>query len=132
MNEQAHRKTFTPDPLSRQYEFTDGDFCRLRDMIGNYSGIALSDNKRDLVYGRLTRRLRALELSRFADYCSVLETDRQEMEHFVNALTTNLTSFFREAHHFEYLSNEIIPVSYTHLTLPTKVLVCRSRWSPGR
>ena len=98
----------TGEVSSREYIFTTTDFNRLRDRIGSHSGISLSDSKRDLVYGRLSKRLRARGLTRFSDYCELIESgDREEMEHFVNALTTNLTSFFREQHHFNYLRDEI-------------------------
>ena len=127
MNAQAYKTTPAADLLINQYEFTNEDFCRLRDMIGDYSGISLSDNKRDLVFGRLMKRLRALDLSRFADYCRLLESDRQELEHFVNALTTNLTSFFREAHHFEHLSGTIIPILVERLRAGHRVRI----WSAG-
>ncbi|MRR34899.1 chemotaxis protein CheR, partial [bacterium] len=70
--------------------------------------IALTPVKRDLVYGRLARRLRVRGLSSFSDYLRVLESgDRQEQEAFVNALTTNLTSFFREPHHFPILADHL-------------------------
>lgn len=92
---------------SRDYIFTTTDFNRLRDRIGAHSGISLSDSKQDLVYGRLSKRLRARGLTHFSDYCDLIESgDHEEMEHFVNALTTNLTSFFREKHHFEHLRDE--------------------------
>jgi chemotaxis protein methyltransferase CheR len=97
----------TGEAGKREYIFTTADFNRLRDRIGSHSGISLSDSKQDLVYGRLSRRLRARGLTCFSDYCELLESgDREEIEHFVNALTTNLTSFFREKHHFEYLRDE--------------------------
>ncbi|WP_018953820.1 CheR family methyltransferase [Thioalkalivibrio sulfidiphilus] len=92
------------------FEFTDRDFRFIARFIGEHAGIVLSDAKRDLVYGRLQRRLRALGLRRFSDYCELLEQgDGEELEHFVNALTTNLTSFFREPHHFEYLQKDLLP-----------------------
>ena len=92
---------------NREYIFTTTDFNRLRDRIESHSGIFLSDSKRDLVYGRLAKRLRARGLTRFSDYCELLESgNHDELEHFVNALTTNLTSFFREQHHFDHLRDE--------------------------
>ena len=98
----------TSEAGNREYLFTTTDFNRLRDRIGSHSGISLSDSKLDLVYGRLSKRLRARGLTRFSDYCELLESgDREEMQHFVNALTTNLTSFFREEHHFDHLRDEI-------------------------
>ncbi|HID81293.1 MAG TPA: protein-glutamate O-methyltransferase CheR [Chromatiales bacterium] len=92
------------------YQFTDRNFNTLREIVSEQTGISLSDHKRDLVYGRLTRRLRALGLSGFDAYCDLLQNNPgEEMEHFTNAITTNLTSFFRERHHFDYLSQELIP-----------------------
>lgn len=98
------------DARAGEFVLTDRDFRFIARTIGEHAGIVLSDVKRDMVYGRLVRRLRALGLRRFSDYCELLEQgDTAELEHFVNALTTNLTSFFREPHHFEYLRNELLP-----------------------
>ncbi|TVQ70908.1 MAG: protein-glutamate O-methyltransferase CheR [Chromatiaceae bacterium] len=95
---------------SAEYEFTDRDFRFIARFIGDYAGIVLSEVKRDLVYGRLQRRLRALGLRRFSDYCELLENDDgEERELCVNALTTNLTSFFREPHHFDHLQKDLLP-----------------------
>ncbi len=90
----------------REFHFTDADFERVRRMIHDHAGIALSPQKRDMVYSRLARRLRATGLERFADYVSLLESPKgaEEWEHFVNSLTTNLTAFFRESHHFPVLA----------------------------
>ncbi len=89
------------------FKFTDADFSRLRVMVKEMTGISLSEQKRELVYGRLTRRLRALGFEAFHDYCNYLEENQdEELEHFTNAITTNLTSFFRENHHFQMLSDE--------------------------
>jgi chemotaxis protein methyltransferase CheR len=75
--------------------------CRL---IGEYAGIKLSAHKRNMVYNRLVRRLRARGIDNFAEYLSLVQApESPEREAFVNALTTNLTSFFREPHHFELL-----------------------------
>ena len=92
----------------REFRFTDGDFARVRELIYRTAGIALTPVKRDLVYGRLARRLRVRGLSSFADYLRIVESgDPQEQEAFVNALTTNLTSFFREPHHFPILKDHL-------------------------
>ena len=75
-----------------------------------HTGIALSAAKRELVYGRLSRRLRALRLAGFREYIDLLERGAgPEIEEFINAVTTNLTSFFREPHHFDYLAREFLP-----------------------
>ena len=64
-----------------------------------------------MVYGRLARRLRALKLDSFSEYCELLQSQQgvDEMSHLVNAITTNLTSFFRESHHFDHLRDEVLP-----------------------
>ena len=89
----------------REFAFSAEDFNALRSLVHRVTGISLSENKRNLVYGRLSRRLRALRLDSFIEYRQLLESDPEgsEMVEFVNAITTNLTSFFRESHHFDYL-----------------------------
>lgn len=93
------------NPGEREFVFTQKDFERVRALIYKHAGISLSPIKQDMVYSRLARRLRARGEKRFADYLDALERshDAKEWEEFVNALTTNLTSFFREAHHFDVL-----------------------------
>jgi chemotaxis protein methyltransferase CheR len=94
----------------RDIELSQAEFDRLRELVREHTGIALSEAKRQLVYGRLSRRLRALQLESFGEYIGLLERgDPVELEEFVNAVTTNLTSFFREPHHFEYLAAEALP-----------------------
>jgi len=85
---------------------TDHDFSKIRTLIHQRAGIALSTQKRQMVYSRLARRLRELRLTEFATYLSFLEADPNgdEWQQFTNALTTNLTAFFREAHHFPVLA----------------------------
>ncbi len=100
----------SPSHNPRDLEFTDHDFQRIRKLIHDHAGIALSDAKRDLVYSRLTRRLRIHEFDTFAEYISLLEKQNDEWELFVNSLTTNLTSFFREPHHFPILSEHIASI----------------------
>jgi chemotaxis protein methyltransferase CheR len=94
---------------SREFEFTDVDFRRVRELVRSTIGISLAESKRELVYGRLVRRLRHLRLGSFTEYVDSLETDDAELEQFCNAITTNLTAFFRERHHFEFLAREILP-----------------------
>jgi len=88
----------------REFQFTAADFERVRTLIYQRAGISLAPIKQEMVYGRLMRRVRALGYSSFAQYLAHLEAgDETEWETFVNSLTTNLTSFFRDAHHFEIL-----------------------------
>ena len=90
----------------RDFEFTSADFARIRELIHRRAGISLSEHKRDMAYSRLARRLRARGLDSFRRYLDLLEAENsaEEWEAFTNALTTNLTAFFRESHHFPILA----------------------------
>lgn len=95
---------------AREFEYTPADFEAVRSLIYKRAGISLSPVKVDMVYSRLARRLRALGMSRFSEYIRFLqsgEADDAEWEAFTNALTTNLTSFFREQHHFPILAEHL-------------------------
>lgn len=95
---------------ARDFEMREADFRRLRELVHRVAGIALTDAKRELVYARLSRRIRKLGLRGFAEYRALLEReDGGELEHFVNALTTNLTSFFREPAHFDHVRDVLVP-----------------------
>jgi chemotaxis protein methyltransferase CheR len=96
-------------PRVREFVFGNEDFEALRKLVKEITGINLSDQKRELVYGRLARRLRALHLRTFAEYRDLLASDGgREIAELCNAITTNLTSFFREPHHFEYLREQVL------------------------
>ena len=91
--------------LAREFRFSYRDFQRIQELIYERVGISLSDAKQDMVYSRLSRRLRARGLASFSEYLDLLVGgDHAEWEAFTNALTTNLTSFFREEHHFPVLA----------------------------
>jgi chemotaxis protein methyltransferase CheR len=93
----------------REFDFGNEDFEALRKLVKQLTGINLSDQKRELVYGRLARRLRALQLQSFAEYRHLLAHDGgKEIAQFCNAITTNLTAFFREPHHFDYLREQVL------------------------
>ncbi|MDE2430451.1 MAG: chemotaxis protein CheR [Burkholderiales bacterium] len=102
---------------SKEFEFSSRDFDRVRDLIYKKAGISLADSKQEMVYSRLARRLRATGITSFSVYLDCLEREQSEAEWeaFTNALTTNLTSFFREEHHFpilaEHVSRKNEPVS---------------------
>ena len=88
-----------------EFSFSGEDFQYIRNLIYQVAGISLTPSKKDLVYSRLARRLRAKKISSFSDYIAILQSgDPQEREEFTNALTTNMTSFFREPHHFQILA----------------------------
>lgn len=93
---------------AREFVWTDADFDRVQTLIYQRAGISLHDGKHAMVYSRLSRRLRDTGHQSFKDYLGWLENhDGPEWQEFVNALTTNLTSFFREQHHFEILSSHL-------------------------
>jgi chemotaxis protein methyltransferase CheR len=91
---------------TREFSWTQADFARVQGLIYKRAGISLHDGKHAMVYSRLSRRLRETGYQNFRDYLDWLEShDGPEWQEFVNALTTNLTSFFREQHHFEILAD---------------------------
>ena len=111
----AHRKTATAvasgdaavvEP-AREFAFSDNDFHALARFAYEHAGIALSDSKRNLVYSRLSRRLRLLGLTSFRQYRDYLSANTAELEGFLNAISTNLTKFFREAHHFDHFRSHV-------------------------
>ena len=121
------RDTVTVNRL-REFAFGNEDFEALRTLVKQLTGINLSDQKRELVYGRLARRLRALQLRSFAEYREVLANDGgKEIVEFCNAITTNLTAFFREPHHFEYLREHVLKPLAADPTASRKLRI----WSAG-
>ncbi|MDH5480554.1 MAG: chemotaxis protein CheR [Nitrosomonas sp.] len=94
---------------AREYKFTSKDFERIKKLIYERAGISLAPSKQNMVYSRLAKRLRAKGLNSFDEYLSYLEhkNNSEEWEAFTNALTTNLTAFFREQHHFPMLEKHV-------------------------
>ncbi|MEM7741937.1 MAG: protein-glutamate O-methyltransferase CheR [Pseudomonadota bacterium] len=99
----------TPKPRGLEFEYDESDFSHIKGMIYDDAGIFLPDTKMNLVYSRLARRLRVLKMKRFSDYIAYVagKDGREERGHLLSALTTNLTHFFREPHHFDIIKNEI-------------------------
>ena len=96
--------TAGPVEQGREFAWTDADFSRVQKLIYQRAGINLHDGKHAMVYSRLSRRLRETGYTSFHDYLGWLEKqDGPEWQEFINALTTNLTAFFREQHHFDIL-----------------------------
>lgn len=97
-------------PKDREFSLSNDDFEAIRRLVYDHTGINLSDAKKNMVYSRLAKRLRQLKLESFKDYCDLLaRSDSDEMGDFINSVTTNLTSFFREMHHFDYLREVVLP-----------------------
>lgn len=97
--------------MQEEYVLHDRDFRKLVKLVMDTAGIVLSEKKRAFIHGRLGRRLRALGMSNFQQYCELLESraGADERHNLINAVTTNHTSFFREDHHFSYLTKTILP-----------------------
>jgi chemotaxis protein methyltransferase CheR len=112
----------------REFEYRREDFDAIRHLVRQSTGIHLSDSKQELVYSRLSRRLRALQLASFREYRELITSGNEaELVHFRNAITTNLTSFFRESHHFDYLRDHVL-----HPMLADRAHSRRVRiWSAG-
>jgi len=108
-NTGARPRPLAPRTKGREFDFTHADFKQVQQRIYAHAGISLADHKIDLVYNRLVRRIRALDLVSFKQYFELLDNTDDEFGHFINAMTTNLTSFYREAHHFEYISKSYLP-----------------------
>jgi chemotaxis protein methyltransferase CheR len=122
----GHNRLEPATAVRRRYEysFTAEDFQYVRNLIYQVAGISLAPSKKDLVYSRLSRRLRARRLNSFSAYLEVLEKgDQQELEAFTNALTTNMTSFFREPHHFQILEQYLATLGKS---APIDIWTCAS------
>ncbi len=105
---QLQQDAGSPEAHGREFAWTDADFDRVQSLIYQRAGISLHDGKHAMVYSRLSRRLRDTGHQSFKEYLTWLEKhDGPEWQEFVNALTTNLTSFFREHHHFEILDQHL-------------------------
>lgn len=115
-----------------QVHLSDKDFNRFRKLIFELAGITLSEHKRALVYSRLAKRLRANGLESYRDYYELVsqaEPDSVEIVEFINAITTNKSSFFREPHHFDFLREEIFPVYQNELNAGKRKSI--RIWSAG-
>ncbi|PIE42959.1 MAG: chemotaxis protein CheR [Gammaproteobacteria bacterium] len=113
---------------SREFPITDVDLDRIQSLAYDFTGIVLGNNKKDMIYARLSRRIRSLGLSNFDQYCDLLDQACSvEQSNFINAITTNLTAFFRENHHFDYLRDTVIPELKEKNKLSRKLRI----WSAG-
>jgi chemotaxis protein methyltransferase CheR len=96
--------------IGGEFPLTKEDFQQIAGIAQSDAGIDLCEAKASLVYSRLTKRLRLLRLESFQNYCALLSSERggEERQHMVAALTTNVTRFFREQHHFEHLKAHVV------------------------
>jgi chemotaxis protein methyltransferase CheR len=123
-----HLRDALAAPRAREFAFGNEDFEALRKLVKELTGINLSEQKRELVYGRLARRLRTLGLQTFAEYRDLLSSDGgREISELCNAITTNLTAFFREGHHFDYLREQVLKPLASQSAATRRVRI----WSAG-
>ena len=109
-------------------ELRASEFAAIRSLVLESTGISLSDSKRELVKRRFSPRLRALGLDSFAAYIDYVKQNyAAEATHFCNAITTNLTSFFRESHHYDFLQQVALPAWLSHARGSRKLRL----WSAG-
>lgn len=109
-------------------ELGDKEFDFLRHVVTANAGIVLGPSKRHLVQGRLARRLRELKLRSFVEYCDfVRDSGPEELVHLINAITTNVTAFFREGHHFEHMASRMLPESIARNAHSRRIRI----WSAG-
>ncbi len=114
-----------PDRVAYEFTYTEDNFETLRDRLYNWTGIKLQAEKKQMLYSRLSKRLRSLNLPSFESYQSyLLQDNHDEKAKFISCLTTNLTSFFREPHHFEHLRTYALPLLQQH------PLTCRKTGKP--
>lgn len=111
--------------VEREFRFSIREFDFLRRVAHRSTGIQIPDEKFNMLYSRLSRRVRKLGLPDFQTYCDLVRSDANEVLHLVNAITTNLTSFFRENHHFELLARRILPSLAAASAGPLRI------WSAG-
>ena len=126
----AVRTTAGRSPLVEgEFLFTTEDFSAIARMLYDDAGIALTESKASLVYSRLAKRLRALGLESFRDYCSLVGGSEglSERQNMLAALTTNVTRYFREPHHFEHLKAKVLPSLITQAKARGRVRF----WSAG-
>ncbi|MBL4794271.1 MAG: response regulator [Pseudomonadales bacterium] len=111
----------------REFPMTEENFKTIQRMAFDAAGIKLGYHKEEMIYGRLSKRVRVLGLHNFDEYCRVITvTSNSEYKNFVNSVTTNLTSFFRESYHFDSLY-ELLKNMQTAHTIQKKIRI----WSAG-
>lgn len=116
--------------MQHEFALQDGDFRKISGIVTATTGIVMDDRKRAFIHGRLGRRLRALGLANFSEYCDILDGPGGDAERhvLVNAITTNHTSFFREPHHFDFLAKTALPAILRKKTEASRRLRI---WSAG-
>lgn len=117
----------------REFLLNRSDLQFIIALVAQHTGIVLAEHKEDMIYSRIARRIRELKLDSFHDYCELLKDTNhpEELVHFINALTTNLTSFYRESHHFEHLEKQVIPAAIANTRSNTRIRLWSAACSSG-
>ncbi|MDR3375914.1 MAG: protein-glutamate O-methyltransferase [Ancalomicrobiaceae bacterium] len=112
-----------------EFPFREKEFRFIAELMHETTGIKLNPSKMNMVYARLVRRLRELQLPSFAAYCRLLREPEgeEEMSQLINALTTNLTRFFREPHHFDHIRQVVVPALMARVNRSRRLRI----WSAG-
>ena len=134
MTAAALKPKATQAMVDGEFVFTEGDFRKIAAMVHGDAGIALHETKATLVYSRLAKRLRALGLSSFQDYCALVagQAGIDERQRMLAALTTNVTRFFREPHHFDHLRQKVLPPLLSAARAGGKVRLWSAACSSGQ
>jgi chemotaxis protein methyltransferase CheR len=117
----------------KSFELSQSDFNFICQYTYEIAGIVLNASKKEMVYRRLTRIIRARNIASFTEYCDLLKSEpEKEKDYFINAITTNLTNFFREQHHFDYmLQHELPKIIENSLTNYKRLRIWSSASSTG-
>lgn len=129
----AAKPSYQSGDATAEYPFTKSDFRQIADLIKETAGIDLAESKMALVYSRLAKRLRATNIDTFSDYCAFITSadGADEFPNMMNALTTNVTRFFREPHHFEILKTKVLPGLMADAKKGRRVRIWSSACSSG-
>ncbi|MFZ2103604.1 MAG: protein-glutamate O-methyltransferase, partial [Oricola sp.] len=130
----AVRESSARSDAGREYVLTDREFATIAAQVRNEAGINLTEAKRDLVYSRLVKRLRRLQMPDFATYIDFVGSagGAEERRELISAITTNVTNFYREPHHFEHLAKAVMPGVADRLTRGEAVRMWSAGCSDGR
>lgn len=123
-------KLLVPDG---EFAFTEADFRKIAAIVHGEAGIVLTEGKTNLVYSRLAKRLRLIGLRTFRDYCALVESEegRDERQAMIAAMTTNVTRFFREPHHFAFIRDHVLPGLVTKARKGGRVRIWSAACSSG-
>jgi len=133
MSEQTHNHRGASPVPGGEFAFTWADFRQIAEFVHGEAGIMLPDSKANLVYSRLGKRLRAIGLRSFRDYCALIESSDgvDERQALIAAMTTNVTRFFRESHHFDHLASNVLPDLAAAARRGEKIRIWSSACSSG-